>query len=71
MFVFLAFQLRCSASYAFAVVGALEGAVALSGDGLVSLSTQNIVDCSGKVLHIETHPAQIVSKILVLHFLHK
>lgn len=39
-------QLRCSCSYAFAAVGALEGAISLSGGGLVSLSSQNIVDCS-------------------------
>lgn len=40
-------QLRCSSSYAFAAIGALEGASSLSGDGLVALSAQNIVDCSG------------------------
>ncbi|CAI8049680.1 Silicatein [Geodia barretti] len=39
-------QLRCSSSYAFAAIGALEGAMALSGDSLVSLSAQNLVDCS-------------------------
>lgn len=39
-------QLRCSCSYAFAAIGALEGALALSGDTQVSLSAQNIVDCS-------------------------
>ena len=42
-------QLRCSCSYAFAATGALEGACALSGESLVSLSAQNIVDCSGTV----------------------
>ena len=43
-------QLRCSSSYAFAAIGALEGATSLSGDGLVALSAQNVVDCSGQWL---------------------
>ena len=41
-------QGQCGASYAFSVVGALEGAWALSRGNLVSLSVQNIIDCSGQ-----------------------
>lgn len=40
-------QLRCGCSYAFAAMGALEGASALSRGSLNLLSEQNIVDCSG------------------------
>ncbi|XP_003383103.1 PREDICTED: silicatein-like [Amphimedon queenslandica] len=39
-------QLRCGCSYAFAAAAALEGAAALARGSLVSLSAQNIVDCS-------------------------
>lgn len=39
-------QLRCGCSYAFAAVGALEGAAALARGKIASLSEQNIVDCS-------------------------
>jgi C1A family cysteine protease len=39
-------QLRCGCSYAFAAVGALEGAAALAKDTIVELSEQNVVDCS-------------------------
>ena len=42
----LFFQLRCGCSYAFAAAAALEGAAALARGSLVSLSEQNIVDCS-------------------------
>jgi hypothetical protein len=38
--------LRCGCSYAFAAVGALEGAAALAKDTIVELSEQNVVDCS-------------------------
>lgn len=41
-------QGQCGASYAFSAVGALEGAWALSRGNLVSLSVQNIIDCSGQ-----------------------
>ncbi|CAI8023144.1 Silicatein [Geodia barretti] len=36
----------CGASYAFSAVGALEGANALATGTLISLSEQNIIDCS-------------------------
>ena len=42
------FQGQCGASYAFSAVGALEGAWALAYGNLVTLSEQNIIDCSGK-----------------------
>ena len=42
-------QGQCRAFYAFSAVGALEGAYALAHDKLVSLSAQNIVDCSGQL----------------------
>ena len=41
-------QGQCGACYAFSATGALEGAYALAHDKLVSLSEQNIIDCSGK-----------------------
>ena len=41
------FQGQCGSSYAFSAVGALEGANALATGNLVSLSEQNIIDCSG------------------------
>ena len=57
-------QLRCSSSYAFAAIGALEGATALSGDGLVALSAQNIVDCSGQWLrHTADHRVQSIEPL--------
>ena len=37
----------CGASYAFSAVGALEGAVALARGKLITLSEQNVIDCSG------------------------
>ena len=40
-------QGQCGSSYAFSAVGALEGANALATGNLVSLSEQNIIDCSG------------------------
>lgn len=43
-------QGQCGASYAFSAVGALEGAWALSQKELVTLSEQNIIDCSGNSL---------------------
>ncbi|CAI8034601.1 Crustapain, partial [Geodia barretti] len=39
-------QGNCGASYAFSAVGALEGAWALAFGNLVTLSEQNIIDCS-------------------------
>lgn len=42
-------QVNCGASYAFASVGALEGAYSLTFDrSAEELSEQNIIDCSGK-----------------------
>ena len=37
----------CGASYAFSTTGSIEGAIALGYNRLVSLSEQNIIDCSG------------------------
>ncbi|CAI8034599.1 Cathepsin L, partial [Geodia barretti] len=42
----LLIQGNCGASYAFSAVGALEGAWALAFGNLVTLSEQNIIDCS-------------------------
>nr|CAH04635.1 silicatein beta [Suberites domuncula]CAH05007.1 silicatein-B protein SILICAbge_SUBDO [Suberites domuncula]CAI46304.1 silicatein beta [Suberites domuncula] len=39
-------QLRCGSSYAFSAMASLEGINALSYGSLVTLSEQNIVDCS-------------------------
>ena len=44
-------QGACCACYAFSVVAAVEGSHALATGELVSLSEQNIVDCSGKCMH--------------------
>ena len=38
----------CSSSYAFSAMGALEGHWALGNGSLVSLSEQNVIDCSGE-----------------------
>lgn len=40
-------QGQCGSSYAFSAAGALEGANALTTGNLVTLSEQNIIDCSG------------------------
>jgi len=40
-------QGSCGACYSFSATGALEGAWALSGNGLPNLSEQQIIDCSG------------------------
>lgn len=40
-------QGECCSSYAFSIVAALEGSHALATGELVSLSEQNVVDCSG------------------------
>ena len=61
-------QLRCSCSYAFAAVGALEGASSLSGGGLVSLSAQNIVDCSG--IYIYTRNSRVMNIVIYLFFIY-
>ena len=39
---------QCNSSYAFAAVGAVEGAWALARGTLTRLSEQNIIDCSGE-----------------------
>lgn len=38
----------CSSSWAFAAVGALEGLYAIDKSKLLSLSTQQLLDCSGE-----------------------
>ena len=40
-------QGRCHSCYAFSVTGALEGMHSLGSGSLLSLSEQNIIDCSG------------------------
>lgn len=40
-------QGQCGASYAFAAIGSLEGMNALANEKMISLSEQNIIDCSG------------------------
>ena len=46
-----ALQGECCSSYAFSIVAALEGSHALATGELVSLSEQNVVDCSGMNYH--------------------
>lgn len=43
-------QGECCSSYAFSIVAALEGSHALATGELVSLSEQNVIDCSGILL---------------------
>lgn len=46
---FILVQGQCGASYAFSAIGALEGVRSLANNGdLVTLSEQNIIDCSGR-----------------------
>ena len=45
--LYCSIQGQCGASYAFSAVGALEGAWALAFRYLVTLSEQNVIDCSG------------------------
>lgn len=41
-------QGKCGASYAFSAVASLEGATSLAQDKLITLSEQNVIDCSGE-----------------------
>lgn len=50
--IYLSQQGQCGSCYAFSATGALEGAHALATDKMVSLSEQNILDCSGWVVAI-------------------
>ena len=47
-------QVQCGASYAFSAIGALEGAWSLAHGKTVTLSEQNIIDCSCKIF-LELH----------------
>ena len=44
-------QGQCGSCYAFSATGALEGAHSLAHDKTISLSEQNLIDCSGKLMH--------------------
>ncbi len=57
MYVYFSLQGQCGASYAFSAIGALEGANALATGSLVTLSEQNIVDCSGKFILTLVNPS--------------
>ena len=62
-------QGQCAACYAFSAVGALEGAYALAHDELVTLSEQNIIDCSGEP-HMIEHSRCWLLDILVAEYIH-
>ena len=48
MFIQINDQRRCKAGWAFAAAGAMEGQYAKSSGQLISLSAQQLVDCSWK-----------------------
>ena len=54
MFWFTCIQGQCGASYAFSAMGALEGAWSLAHGKTITLSEQNIIDCSCKIF-LELH----------------
>lgn len=41
----------CGSSYAFSAIGSLEGVSSLARGNLISLSEQNIIDCSGTIVY--------------------
>ena len=71
MYIHLHIQGACGASYAFSAIGALEGATALAHDKLVTLSEQNIVDCSSKYTRptVNINFYTLRQNILVAHLL--
>jgi len=55
----------CPASFAFAATGALEGITAIFGQGLLSLSEQQLIDC-GPVnnTNLPIEPSQCVNRTI-------